>query len=291
MKRVVTLLLLFTSILLLVGCENSKEEKNFSLEEKYYTTSSFNEIGIEEFNELVENKESFAIFIYQPLCATSYEFNQVLTEFSKMHQISFYKMSFTDMKETELGDTIKYYPSFAIYQEGKLVDYLDANSNEDTDAYKSVEGFKSWFASYVKVEEVKDYDPEEVEEIDEELKIDAKLDNVTYDENKINIYFFWGDGCPHCEHEFLFFESLETEFGDYFTLHTFEVWKNPDNEELMKQFASAMGDEVKGVPYTIIGEQTFRGFSENYESRMLEAIKTQYQNSYDVYFDETKKQK
>ena len=50
-----------------------------------------------------------------------------------------------------------------------------------------------------------------------------------------------------------------------------------------------MGDEVKGVPYTIIGKETFTGFSEDYEENMLNAIKNQYKNSYDVYFDETKK--
>ena len=50
-----------------------------------------------------------------------------------------------------------------------------------------------------------------------------------------------------------------------------------------------MGDEVSGVPYTIIGEKTFSGFSETYEKDILDAIKNQYQNSYDVYFDKSLK--
>ena len=46
-----------------------------------------------------------------------------------MYNVSFYKMSFVNMKETNLKDKIKYYPSFAIFKDGELVDYLDANND------------------------------------------------------------------------------------------------------------------------------------------------------------------
>ena len=46
-----------------------------------------------------------------------------------------------------------------------------------------------------------------------------------------------------------------------------------------------MDDEITGVPYTIIGNKSFKGFSERYEEEMLVAIKEQYKDSYDVYFD------
>ena len=287
MKKIFSVIIVIAICLLFTGCND--EQQKFSLEEKYYEKSGFTELKIEDYNKLIEGKESFAIFIYQPLCITSYEFNKVLTEFSKKHQINFYKMTFNDMKETNLGESIEYYPSFVIIKDGELVDYLDANSDEDTEYYKNVEGFKEWFSSYVNVEEVENYGSPSDDEVNEDTKIDAKLEDVTYNENKINIYFFWGNGCNHCKNEFKFWDSIETEYGDYFTLHTFEVWGNQDNAELLNQFANAMGDEVKGVPYTIIGKETFTGFSEDYEENMLNAIKNQYKNSYDVYFDETKK--
>ena len=49
------------------------------------------------------------------------------------------------MKETELKEYIKYYPSLVIYYEGEIVDYLDTNSDSDSEYYKSVDGFKKWF--------------------------------------------------------------------------------------------------------------------------------------------------
>ena len=277
MKKKVIVISVITFLLVAILVLFLLNNRTFSLEKKYYGNSEFKELTISEYDKLIKDKESFAIFIYQPLCTTSYEFNKVLTEFANKNQISFYKMSFSDMKKTSLKEEVKYYPSF---------DSLDANSEEDVDRYKKIDAFKEWFTSYVKLKKVKgtftDSKPEE-EVI--EPTIDANLENVKYDENKVNIYFFWGDGCPHCKKEFEFFDSIKTEYGNYFVLNTFEVWNNEDNQKLLKQFAAKMGDEVTGIPYTIIGNKTFKGFNENHESKILDAIKEQYKNSYDVYFD------
>ena len=55
------------------------------------------------------------------------------------------------MKKTELYDEVKYYPSFAIYKDGKLIDFLDAESDEDLNRYKETEAFESWFNEYVEI--------------------------------------------------------------------------------------------------------------------------------------------
>ena len=278
MKKLVVLVLLFC----LVGCSNDK----FTLEEKYYGKTDYIELNVDGFNELVENKESFAVFIYQPLCSISYEFNKVLTEFSKTYKISFYKMAFSDMQETSLNNKIKYYPSLVIFKEGKVVDYLKADSDEDSKYYKDIEGFKSWFFSYVN--ETKANEVIDEEEVKNNIDINVKLDNVTYDENKVNIYVFWGDGCPHCEKLLKFLNSIEVEYGDYFKLNKFEVWYNEDNADLLNVFSNAMGDDVSYIPYIIIGNKSFIGFDSSDEKEILDAIKTQYKNSYDVYFDKVK---
>ena len=39
------------------------------------------------------------------------------------------------------------------------------------------------------------------------ITMNSKISDIVYDENKINIYIFWGDGCPHCEEEWKFLKS------------------------------------------------------------------------------------
>ena len=42
------------------------------------------------------------------------------------------------------------------------------------------------------------------EKIKSTITMNSKLSDVVYDENKLNIYLFWGKGCPHCEEEWEF---------------------------------------------------------------------------------------
>lgn len=152
-KIVIFLIIVIISIIIIVERNLIKKTDDFMfyLEEKYYGTSVFNEITTNELNELIDNGESFAIFIHQPFCSTSYEFNKILTKYADENKVSFYKMSFDEMKKSSLYQNIKYYPSFAIYNNGKLIDYLEADSDEDLNRYKDLEEFKQWFNSYIQI--------------------------------------------------------------------------------------------------------------------------------------------
>lgn len=143
MKKIIVLILIS---LLLVGC-NGK----IKLEDKYYKRSEFIDIDYLGVDDLIKSKENFVVFIYQPMCTMSSEFEKLLDEYMDIRKISIYKMSFTDMKKTSLKDTVKFYPSFIIFKDGEVVDFLDADSDEDTNKYKILKAFKEWFEGYVEI--------------------------------------------------------------------------------------------------------------------------------------------
>lgn len=115
-----------------------------------------------------------------------------------------------------------------------------------------------------------------------------EIEGIVYDENKVNIYEFYGQECPHCIKLNSFFERIENEYGNFYKLNKFETWHNSENLEIYKEFASVLGYEAKGVPFIVIGNQVIRGFSESKEQEIIDAITSQYKNSYDVYFDARK---
>jgi len=90
--------------------------------------------------------------------------------------------------------------------------------------------------------------------------------------DKLNIYIFWGDGCPHCKHLAEFLGEKQSEIGDKISLYTFEVWKNKNNLSFLKSFGKFLGENPKGVPYIIIGDKTYSGFSETDEETKQEII-------------------
>ena len=90
--------------------------------------------------------------------------------------------------------------------------------------------------------------------------------------DKLNIYIFWGDGCPHCKHLAEFLGEKQSEIGDKISLYTFEVWKDKNNLSFLKSFGKFLGENPKGVPYIIIGNKTYSGFSETDEETKQEII-------------------
>lgn len=94
---------------------------------------------------------------------------------------------------------------------------------------------------------------------------------------KVNIYFFWGDGCPHCEEEKPFLDALINKYNEA-ALVDYEVWYNSDNQAVLEQFSQVLGFEPRGVPVTVIGERYWIGFREEYKAEMENALQQTLDN-------------
>lgn len=136
------------AILLLVFLTGCTEEK-FNLTEKYYNNPSFEEIDSKQLNELEDNKESFLVMVYTTGCFSCMDFEKVLTEFTKEYNLQIFRINIKDIDNTNISDKIKYTPSLVIYKEGKVYKYLDADSDEDTEYYKSTTNLKEWLDKYI----------------------------------------------------------------------------------------------------------------------------------------------
>ena len=99
---------------------------------------------------------------------------------------------------------------------------------------------------------------------------------VIPEEGKINIYFFHGQGCPHCAKEELFLNELETKYNDKINIYRYETWYNNTNKDLMLRVKAAFNDEKSvAVPYTIIGKESNTGYND-YVGNKIEKIILSY---------------
>jgi len=105
------------------------------------------------------------------------------------------------------------------------------------------------------------------------------------EKEKINVYIFYGDGCPHCHNAFNFFDSIEKEYGKYFNIVKYETWYSHQNSKLLASAAEEMKTDSAnlGVPYIVIGDKTFLGYAESYNEDIKKAIVESYNN--DKYVD------
>lgn len=79
-------------------------------------------------------------------------------------------------------------------------------------------------------------------------------------QNTVDIYLFWGDGCPHCAKAKPFLQQLD-ESSDNVNLHMYEVYHNSVNQKLLQDVTSYLGVKSSGVPVTIVGDEAFIGYS------------------------------
>ncbi len=82
---------------------------------------------------------------------------------------------------------------------------------------------------------------------------------VSYAREPINLYFFWGQGCPHCAKEREFLNTL-VEADPSVKLHDFEVWNNQANRIKLEYAARKLDVVVNGVPFLVVGDEYLVGY-------------------------------
>ena len=101
---------------------------------------------------------------------------------------------------------------------------------------------------------------------------------------KVTLYFFHGDGCPHCaEEQTDLIEELKKD--ETINVVEIEVWHDNENKELLEKVINAYGTR-SGVPYNVIGDTTIIGYSEANGEKIKRAIN--YYKEHD-YTDEIQK--
>lgn len=83
----------------------------------------------------------------------------------------------------------------------------------------------------------------------------------TFAQEEVNLYFFWGKGCPHCEKEKALLEQFKNKYP-YLKVYDFEVYGNFQNTSLLQKIGKELDVRVDGIPFTVIGGKSFSGFLE-----------------------------
>lgn len=132
--------------LFLSACTNSSK---FSIEKEYYKESKFIDVTSEDIKELKENKKSFIVFTYNNYCLLETPCDEIFKKVMDKYNISFLYLPYEEMKKTFIYNEVKLAPSVILIKEGKIVAYLDAESNEDLLKYQDTEEFEKWLTSYI----------------------------------------------------------------------------------------------------------------------------------------------
>ena len=127
----------------------SIQPKTFRLEPELYAKSEAINIKKEDYEKLIKEEKSFIVMVDKPDCYTTADMRKRMTEFPEDMQFKYYRIMWTQAKESSLHEYVKFVPSVAIIHNGEVVDFLDADSDEDTAKYNEAQVLQDWIKSYV----------------------------------------------------------------------------------------------------------------------------------------------
>jgi len=136
---------IIVGIIFLFNRNNSTEK--FYLDDKYYNNGSFVNIDSDSFDKV--RKGNYILFASNNYCSFPKPCDEIFKEFMKKYKIDFLFMSFDEFKKTYMYKTVKYVPSIVIVKNGKIVSYLDAESDDDLNKYQDIEEFEKWIKNYI----------------------------------------------------------------------------------------------------------------------------------------------
>lgn len=154
---VILALAMLGTVLIMVLCDDAVEKsgvvekpvEKFSLSAEMYGRSEVVEITAGEFDQLVAEKKSFVVVLHMVVCPAEFPVTNSAKELAHAEGMVIYSLVEDEFKQIELVREVKYLPSVALIREGELMDYLDAEADEDLSYYKTAEGLKEWIGKWV----------------------------------------------------------------------------------------------------------------------------------------------
>ena len=147
-KKIIIIFTIIISILVFTTILNNNNNKNkFYLEEKYYNNNSFIETNSKDIKKL--SKESYILFTYNNYCTLPIPCEYIFEDFMKKNNISIISIPFAEFKKTNYYKKVKYAPTIIIINKGKIIAYLDANSDKDLKKYQDINEFEKWIDNYI----------------------------------------------------------------------------------------------------------------------------------------------
>lgn len=142
-------LLLLTFIILISGCSNTKhyDTNKVVLDDIYYNKGNFININ----SDYLDNSKhkNYVLFAYNSFCTFQIPCEDIFQEYMTKYKVDFLSINIDEYKKTKLHDTVEYAPTIIIVKDGKIIAYLDAESDDDLNKYQDVKEFEKWINNYI----------------------------------------------------------------------------------------------------------------------------------------------
>ena len=97
--------------------------------------------------------------------------------------------------------------------------------------------------------------------------------------NEVNVYFFHDSSCSICEQERIYLQALQKDRYPNMRIYSYEI-NTSTNKELMEKAKKMYGITKTGVPFTVVGDKAFIGFSQAMKGDIQHTVYSYSNTSY-----------
>jgi glutaredoxin len=109
------------------------------------------------------------------------------------------------------------------------------------------------------------------------LLSDVQAAPHSQEDQLVTVYFFWGEGCPHCAKAEPFLEALARQYANV-QVEAFEIQHHPENLAILKEMAAAYDFEPRYVPIIFVGDEYWEGFAGSTRDEIEAAVEACAEN-------------
>ena len=93
------------------------------------------------------------------------------------------------------------------------------------------------------------------------FSLTASAEDISIEEDHtVNMYIFYGRGCPHCSKLLSFIEDMKEKYPSL-VVKEYEIYFDDENRRLFEDMANSFGTQIQGVPTVFIDDKVIVGFS------------------------------
>jgi len=149
MKNTPRFVLILLTLPFLFSCVDDETSSTATLPEEDYKTQEI-EINYDNFENKIDLKDSFVLYVYSPQCGLCIQFASVITEGTEDLNFTVYELQRNLVTEdSPLHQYAKFTPAVIIYSSGKAIANLDSTKDSDNVYFETVGGFKQWITCHV----------------------------------------------------------------------------------------------------------------------------------------------
>jgi thiol-disulfide isomerase/thioredoxin len=97
------------------------------------------------------------------------------------------------------------------------------------------------------------------------------MGHLPQETDMVDIYFFWGEGCPYCEIAKPKLSDIASQ-NPRVNYYQFEIYNDAQNRELFFDFCDVYGIDPQAVPTTFVADRQWVGFSDSILAEINQTI-------------------